>query len=777
KGEVWTVRVYGVAGGRESEPGTAQVEIGNTAPTLRYARLSRYDVWNDETITASAGGAFDLDGDPLTASYQWSVNGSVVGDSSSTIDASALEPGDTVSVTITVSDDDAAESAAVSAGPATISAIGGWRQLEPDRGFNVVVPLFFADLDRERYLYLVGGDLWEYRSQGTRSIPWAKLNLTGLPRLFGSSVIYDAARQRFLIWGGVDFSSAPSTPNAKLYELVVAQPGEETFREITTAGQPPPSRLGHVTIQDPLRPRAIILGGGTPDPSPIMYSVYHDDVWELDFSGSDAAWTRLTDNATTAPSILTAATVDPETATAYLFGGFGADGSPLSGVYAFSFESDTFGSDTLTQLGTLQVARGGIGAVDLGDGGALLLDGSPTLIAMGTIDRVERFDYTGGTSTTVTLVGDRPSPQPGVALQRRGQTIHWGPNVFAAELFHSTIDTGTLAITSTLRPHVDTPGATALATPIGTGGAGSAAGFAFGLARVEFGSTPTGTAWTYDGSRWNRDEARSDDDHPRFGASGIAEPTRAPRSIFGGYSARSPGVPAPDVITFDGIDSWTTAEAADSSIESEMRDRPVPAWQCSGFRAVLDGTTYALSGSGATPLTAGSNPPPIFDGASYDVLQPLGGVPTVVAFGGSMSSSFWTIAPCAQTDDWSEQAIIGGPGARFLAQATKVIAFNATDTDTILLFGGASDVSEAADRYGDTWVVTMDAAGVITATPAALGGRATPTPRGSGMLAWDALRQRAVLYGGDRVADSSFNSGSPRIPLADTWEYRFPEVL
>ena len=84
---------------------TASVEIGNTAPEVTSVTLIPTELYTNDTVSAVAT-TTDTDGDELTLTYAFSVNGDVVqdGSSSSLSGVSYFDKGDTVSVVATADD-------------------------------------------------------------------------------------------------------------------------------------------------------------------------------------------------------------------------------------------------------------------------------------------------------------------------------------------------------------------------------------------------------------------------------------------------------------------------------------------------------------------------------------------------------------------------------------------------------------------------------------------------------------------------------------------------
>ena len=83
--------------------GTATIEIVNTAPEVLTVTLTPSAAYTDDTLTAVTT-TTDLDGESVTVSYAWFVDGSPVGDSGSTLSGAAFTKGQTVRVAATPSD-------------------------------------------------------------------------------------------------------------------------------------------------------------------------------------------------------------------------------------------------------------------------------------------------------------------------------------------------------------------------------------------------------------------------------------------------------------------------------------------------------------------------------------------------------------------------------------------------------------------------------------------------------------------------------------------------
>jgi hypothetical protein len=78
-GEVWTVDVWASDGLAESPVGSARVTIANTPPTLAGVTLTPDPARRGDTLTCTPAGAADADGDSITYTYAWTVDGVAAG--------------------------------------------------------------------------------------------------------------------------------------------------------------------------------------------------------------------------------------------------------------------------------------------------------------------------------------------------------------------------------------------------------------------------------------------------------------------------------------------------------------------------------------------------------------------------------------------------------------------------------------------------------------------------------------------------------------------------
>jgi hypothetical protein len=97
---------------------------------------------------------------------------------------------------------------------------------------------------------------------------------------FDYSLIYDAAHQRMILFGGNDGSSNGLND---LWALNLS--GTPTWTRIYAAGSPPTPRYSHSAVYDEAGQRMILFGG-------VVEAAFTNDAWALSLSGT-AAWTKL----------------------------------------------------------------------------------------------------------------------------------------------------------------------------------------------------------------------------------------------------------------------------------------------------------------------------------------------------------------------------------------------------------------------------------------------------------------------------------------------------
>ena len=134
-----------------------------------------------------------------------------------------------------------------------------------------------------------GGGLSNYRNDTVR------LDLTATPfwqpvapptapsARSGQDGVYDAPRNRVLIFGG--FDPTYPHPTGYLNDVHAYSPAADTWQPVVTSGTPPPGRVLTGLIYDPVRERMLVIGG-------YRLGTVFDDVWALSLTGTPQ-WTQL----------------------------------------------------------------------------------------------------------------------------------------------------------------------------------------------------------------------------------------------------------------------------------------------------------------------------------------------------------------------------------------------------------------------------------------------------------------------------------------------------
>lgn len=181
------------------------------------------------------------------------------------------------------------------------------------------------DAARDRMI-LFGGydgaylsDVWVLNLSGTPA--WSKLASSGSPpaQRYASSAIVDPVRDRLVIFGGDNGSVRLNDAWALSLGL------GPSWTRIETAAPRPGIRAGHTGIYDPARDRLVIFGGYN------NYSTFMDDTWALSLGGTPG-WTQLAPTGGPPPGrYFHSAVYDPSGDRMAIFGGYsdGMDAADL----------------------------------------------------------------------------------------------------------------------------------------------------------------------------------------------------------------------------------------------------------------------------------------------------------------------------------------------------------------------------------------------------------------------------------------------------------------
>jgi cysteine-rich repeat protein len=140
------------------------------------------------------------------------------------------------------------------------------------------------------------------------SATWGRTRTGAPPQSYGAGMVYDAARQRVIRFGGFDGLN-------RYYDETWEWNGEAWARLPTSPT--PPGRAGQAMAYDGRRGRTVLFGGGANGPL--------GDTWEWD----GTRWLLLTPASAPPPRQLTTAAYDSRRGVTVVFGGF--DGSQMYG--------------------------------------------------------------------------------------------------------------------------------------------------------------------------------------------------------------------------------------------------------------------------------------------------------------------------------------------------------------------------------------------------------------------------------------------------------------
>lgn len=121
RGESWTLTVTPYVGPASGPTSETSVDIVNAAPTLDGAGFTPAQPAIGSNLTCVAINPNDLDGDPLTFTYAWTVAGEPLSETTNTLAASLFGVGEEITCSVTASDGEATSETRTVTGSATNS--------------------------------------------------------------------------------------------------------------------------------------------------------------------------------------------------------------------------------------------------------------------------------------------------------------------------------------------------------------------------------------------------------------------------------------------------------------------------------------------------------------------------------------------------------------------------------------------------------------------------------------------------------------------------------
>ena len=205
-----------------------------------------------------------------------------------------------------------------------LASAGGWSFLVPSGPGSIAHHSAVFDPVRGR-LVTFGGltkglldpsprdDTWSFDPEAGA---WEYVAATGPAMRHGHTAVFDAPRDRMLVFGGDDLYGFPAVHNDTWSLDFGSVPA---WTQLTPSGSPPAARYDHSAIVDPVGDRMIVFGGSTGGLLEPPGRV--NDVWALGLS-EPAAWTPITPAGTApAPRQGHTAVLDPNGQRMVVFGG------------------------------------------------------------------------------------------------------------------------------------------------------------------------------------------------------------------------------------------------------------------------------------------------------------------------------------------------------------------------------------------------------------------------------------------------------------------------
>ncbi len=162
KGEVWEVSVTPNDGELDGEPGTATATVLNTPPVVTVAFAPEAPATDDDLVAVPA--ALDADGDAVSVTYTWTVDGTPADYTFDTVPADATTHGERWAVTVTPADDEeagepvVAEVEIANSAPVMLAVTITPEAPYADEDVVALVEAADADGDTVTYTWFVDGD-------------------------------------------------------------------------------------------------------------------------------------------------------------------------------------------------------------------------------------------------------------------------------------------------------------------------------------------------------------------------------------------------------------------------------------------------------------------------------------------------------------------------------------------------------------------------------------------------------------------------------------------
>ncbi len=532
---------------------------------------------------------------------------------------------------------------------------------------------------------------------------------------------YDSNTNRMTVFGGAEGAAPTCGNDVWILDGANGQSAGASWLPITASGTAPAARVLHTGVYDPVANTLTIFGGSN------CNGAFFNDVWVLSNAngeGGTSAWTKLAPSGSLPPARESStATYDPTNHVLTVYGG-DAGGTAFGDVWVLSNANGQGGAPVWTQLsptGTTPLARTGHTAIYDSVNDCMTIFGGFDSFA---------GDTTFGDAWVLTFangIGGTPAwtllPVQGTAPDVGFHTAVYNPALNSMYVFAGT-STGTKLQTSNHLFTLSNANNLDSDTP-----QWYIAGPPVRYSHSAFYDTTTGSLFIYAGQHssnitygdyfrddgvttppnlaWSKPTVSGVAPGPRFGHTGLYDPTSNTMMVFGGGT----GSPGPCVNDYSVLQ------------------------QANGVGG--SATWVPLTPTGTAPAAR------YRQAAAYD-----GSSNSLIIFGGSDCGStyfndVWRLSNAndSSTPAWTHVLPTGtAPSQR---EASSAIYDSATNS--MIVFGG----EDGSTVFGDLWVLSnANGTGGTPAWTQLTASGSGPAPRGGHTAVYDSQNSRMIVYGG-----------------------------
>jgi cysteine-rich repeat protein len=500
-----------------------------------------------------------------------------------------------------------------------------------------------------------------------------------------------------------------------------------------TPGGAPPARESEVLVYDAARKRVVMFGGWTP-------SGNQGDTWEWD----GVSWTQMRPVHSPAPRLAAAAAYDPKRKRIVMFGGYRLNyGDPAQDTW----EYDGVDWTPITPVGTLPANRAGAAMTYDANLGLVLMFGGAGSASVGTPYFQDTWTW-NGTAWALLDPATKPAVRAGARMvfdSTNKYVVMYGGEPLSGQADDNTWTWNGSNWTD--RGNANGPG---------TGYYANGMAFDAQVGRVTQWSGATSATYEWNGATLSWTAISQTTATGRTHVTMAYDAARKQIVMFGGGGAITT-FPRPNTVLSDtwlrtGSAAWTQPAAF---AEPPARYRSATAYDPIRKKVVLFGgqsnattmlnDTWEWDGRSWAQVSVAS-PPPIRAGHGLD-FDTKDTTQSIRLYGGDNTTSTFTDVYRFTGTAWTAVASAGRTSTKGATLSYDV------QNDRLVTFGGL--VTASSTVTNQTWVWTA-AGGWSSPSPAT-----KPPARDDAATAYDPVRQRTVLFGGDP------NNGQQ---FSDVWE-------